>query len=216
MKAKRKFSNIPCLNYLKFIMTISFALIIVSCGGGSDENNPSVIYDDFDYDGLSSVCGSESAGTLEAADLSESPPHPIVLLSEDGKKHEWNDNLSFDWKPESVSTTELVACIGEELAQKIQTCEYSVTGYGSPTSFVYRYRYYLEVRLFSAYTGELIDEKTFQGTLPSLCPEYIYSTYSEYGSRVQLDEVEDWLSDYVNDIATSMAYSEENLVAVTE
>lgn len=149
----------------------------------------------FDYSAFSSACSPDFAGIDEAAPFDEGiGVHPVVLLSE-GKGHSWNASLPSSWQPNSVSDTQLIACIGEEASKRIQTCTYIPSG-----TFI-RYRYSTEVRLFSAYRGDLIHTITVYGSDPRNCPSIITVppyTHTAYGSHVSSEDLRNSLRDYVN------------------
>lgn len=152
---------------------------------------------DLDYGLLSGVCGSDSIGIEEAAVYIGEGPHPVVLLdNQEADKHEWNDSLTSDWQPEAISTTQLVGCIEEE-NELIETCNYE------GGRLVKRYIRHLNIDLHEAHNGKKIGDHEFIGGVPDTChlTETFYNwqyVKVKYGSRVTFEEVEIWLTDYVN------------------
>jgi hypothetical protein len=152
---------------------------------------------ELDYGFLSGVCALDSNGIEEAAVYIGEGPHPVVLLdNQEADKHEWNDSLTSDWQPEAISTTQLVGCIEDE-NELIETCNYE------GGRLVKRYIRHLNIDLHEAHNGKKIGFHEFIGGVPDIC--HLTETFYEwqyvkvkYGSRVTFEEVEIWLTDYVN------------------
>jgi hypothetical protein len=157
----------------------------------------SLLSSELDYGLLSGVCGPYPNGVDEAAFYVGEGPHPVVLIDkQEADKHEWNDNLTSAWQPESISTTQLVGCVEEE-NELIETCPY--TG----GHFVKRYRRHLIIDLHEVHNGKKIGTHEFLGGVPDSC--HLTETFFEYqlvkvkyGSHVTFEEAETWLTDYVN------------------
>ena len=152
---------------------------------------------ELNYGLLSGICGPESNGVEEAAFYIGEGPHPVVLINkQEADKHEWNESLTMDWQPESISSTQLVGCIEEE-SELIETCDYELG------HVVKRYRRHLIIDLYEAHNGRKIGSHEFLGGVPDICHltetfyEWQYEKY-RYGSRVTFEEAEIWLADYVN------------------
>lgn len=152
-------------------------------GGGPDQEI---------LDAVSQACNG--IGVEDAADYNEAPGiHPIILLNHLGDRHTCTAGLPSDWWPESVDTTELVACVGNEEVEVIQTCYY--TG-GAP---IQRHRYYVMINLVAAQTGETIETHKVRGDPPRHCGQTEPVSLTDlYGSHVTFDAVQNWLSDFVN------------------
>ena len=137
---------------------------------------------------------SEGEGVSEAAPYDDGPgPHSIVLLSPEGGKHSWTNSLPEDWRPETVSDTALVVCVGAREEKVIAKCDY--VG-GSPIT---RYQYYREVELREARTGDIIAATTLYGSIPEECPYSAPSSQTrKTGSKVTIEQLKDWLEGYVN------------------
>ena len=191
--------------YLKTAPFCFFLLSLILCSPPSFAQEKAMpwiqlllLSDELDDGVFSTACSPGFDGIDEAAPFNEElTVHPIVLLSE-GKKHTWNESLPPAWVPKAVSDTELLACIGEEYSELIETCEYSPTGLPPPTAFFYRYGYYAEVTLLTAGTGNLIDTITISGAPPGDCPNTLTSTQTVYGAHVSSEDASNALSDYVN------------------
>jgi uncharacterized repeat protein (TIGR02543 family) len=118
--------------------------------------------------------------------------HPVVLLDSTGNKHDWSDELPIEWLPTVVEETQLVVCVEEEREIEIETCHY----HNGPD--ITRYRYSLDVELREAKTGNIVAVTTLDGTWPRDCrPTEPYSLTRLEGSHVSLDQVQEWLGEYV-------------------
>ena len=91
-------------------------------------------------------------------------------------KHPTTASVPIFWRPESVSNTELVACFSEPYKVDWGTCTYD-----DGTSFN-RYSQRIEISVFIAQTGELLDIISREGPRPSACPEKIVAggEWSDY------------------------------------
>jgi len=156
------------------------------------------------YNTLSINCSNyEGNSDFKPYYQSQEGPHHIVLINSEGKPHTWNDSLPSKWQPESLSSIELLICIDEESVTK-ETCEYRITGY-STTGKIYRKQYKLNYTLFEAYTGNIIKSGFIYGSLPKACPfnasfrcsGYGCSSINKYGSHVELSDLIDRVTDYV-------------------
>jgi len=92
----------------------------------------------------------------------------IMLIDSEGKKHDmagvqgvWDTY----WLSESVSNTELVACFSEAQKIGVGTCTYD-----DGTSLE-RYMQRVDILIYAAKTGELIETITLDGPRPTSCPE---------------------------------------------
>ncbi len=95
--------------------------------------------------------------------------HPLVLLDQDGKKHELSDRLPLEWWPPFTSYTQLVACTNGETDVLIQTCSYENGGKAL------RYVKEAVVRIVEASTGEVVKEIVVRGDEPRQCPQKLTS-----------------------------------------
>lgn len=119
--------------------------------------------------------------------------HPTLLLDNQGEPHDWSDDISIKWEPMALRFCELVIVVEKQEAVEIETCAYIL---GSPIT---RYQYHMEVRVYSAKTGELVVSETFVGELPGECPEMAPKEKTTiYGERVSSKVFEEWLADLVN------------------
>jgi len=172
----------------RLVLGLAIALLmgtILSCGGGGGPDQEIL-------DALAPVC--EGGTAAEAAPYTGGEGlHPIVLLDESGDSHRWTGEVPSEWWPESVGTTELVVCVGEEQEVLIQTCPYI----GGPP--INRYQYVIHVELVAAQTGETIAADDISGDAPRQCrqSEPVELVRLE-GSHVAFSDVRSWLTPYVN------------------
>lgn len=145
---------------------------------------------------LTVVASGNGVAEAAAYDPSKIGSHPIVIISskdQDG----WNDNLPVSWKPLYVGQVELVAALNYSQTQ-IEHRIYYLRGSGAGGVSVGSYRVDTEVVLREAQTGELIARATFKGgktpPLPNRLPA---GTQAVYGSIVDYQTVQDWLSSFV-------------------
>jgi len=115
-------------------------------------------------------------------------------LDSDGNAHPWIKEIPEDWCPSSLNDVELVLIVGEEKEKLVQTCEY----YMGPD--VNRYRYFMDVELREAKSGELVSRTTVFGTMPRPCEkkEEVPLTQLE-GDHVSFTQLQRWLERYVMD-----------------
>ncbi len=143
------------------------------------------------YHSVSQVCNGTAVENA-AGYTEESGLHPIVLLSTLGGLHEWSYGLPVEWEPNSVSEVELVACVENEEAIIIETCQYS----GGPP--VDRFIYEVVIYLMDAKTGETIGIQAISGDSPRECKFTERQDLTKvYGSHVELNTVTDWISLFV-------------------
>ena len=117
---------------------------------------------------------------------------PIILLGNEGQVIDWSSMLPTTWTPTGIRFTELVACVGEEVEQRIQTCYYD-----GPN--IERFRYSRFVRLVQPKTGITIASRTISGADPRHCmPREPWALTRLEGKRVSLDLILDWLKKYVS------------------
>lgn len=173
-------------------------MIIVALIGCSCASDPCP--DDLILDACSQV--SSGQGIDQAADYVEGPePHPIVLLDLSGSKHHWTGKIPENWWPTSVADVELVALVGDQEGDAIQTCAY----YGSDLT---RWQYTLYVELREGKTAEMVDSITLYGTLPPICGEWKEASLrNKYGDQVSLDQLQEWLEKYVAPSAWAVTQS---------
>jgi hypothetical protein len=99
----------------------------------------------------------------EAAHYTSGPGnHPFVVITESGRSvnsHYYPEN----WLPNSVSELQIVACVGEEKWQLVQTCKY-ING---PS--ILRYQSNANVVIVEARTGNTVDQFILEGDLPRQC-----------------------------------------------
>jgi hypothetical protein len=92
----------------------------------------------------------------------------MMLIDSEGKKHDLSGVHGIwgtYWLPESVSNTELVACFSEAQKIGVGTCTYD-----DGTSLE-RYMQRVDIFLYAAQTGDLIEIITLDGPRPTSCSE---------------------------------------------
>ena len=135
------------------------------------------------------VC--EGKGVSGAATYSPgSRSYTIVLLDASGGRHPWVEMMPYEWWPKTIAETQLVACLGEEQAQYVDTCEYS------GGQIVERYQYSMPIRLVAASTGETVVMNAVRGEPPRACQLLeLADTKEIHGAHVTHQDVEQWLLD---------------------
>jgi HEAT repeat protein len=141
---------------------------------------------------------SVGRGVEEMATYGGSAPHPILILDVSSSDYIDDDTyeLLSEWMPASIHDIELVVLFSEYEWVTIETCKYE----GGRVA--YRKQGQVEVYVFEAQTGTLVAEKVFIGPLPDECSlfEEFYEGSSEktiQGDRVPFEEIQQWLSEYV-------------------
>lgn len=143
------------------------------------------------WERLKSVCLKD--GVSEAALYNgDSTFHPIVAYRTKKDTIFYKGKLPGNWQPMALRFSELVACIGEEKEDLIQTCQYTMN------YEITRYGYRIDVTIKSAKTSEKVGERTFWGEPPSDCPETTSNSRSITGGHVKDEDITAWLRTYVN------------------
>jgi uncharacterized protein (TIGR02145 family) len=109
--------------------------------------------------------------------------HKIVLIRNDGIKHPWDNYIPYD-KPSEMNEVELIACISHNW--DTSHCAYD------NLSVILRLQAVVTISIRVASTGELLESKTFYGSIDA-CPFTNYSSHTVYGTYVTYDDVKDWL-----------------------
>jgi len=144
---------------------------------------------------LGGVCSGQ--GVAEAAAYtSGSGTHPIALINESGRRHEWNSRMPEGWYPTGVGEAQLVACIGDERERILEVCPYN-----GPD--ITRYVYDITIRLVEARTGDLVTTTTLSGDPPRECRASEPYDLTRLEGHIDYDQVLDWLRDYVEGTAVS-------------
>ncbi len=144
---------------------------------------------------LAGVCSGR--GVAGAGAYAGEGVHPVVLLSSSGEDHDWSDDLSGSWVPQSVQDAQLVACVDPEQESEIEVCAYN-----GPS--ITRYRYEVSLRLVEAGTGVEVASTALQGTDPRECqPSEPYDLTRLAGDHVSFAAARDWMRDYVEGSAPS-------------
>ncbi|MGD8456847.1 MAG: hypothetical protein PVF83_10705 [Anaerolineales bacterium] len=80
--------------------------------------------------------------------------------------------------------------------RRIQSCPYSLFGYGSATHHLVRWVRIYTVTMYDARTGRRVQTREFAGDYPDTCPStYFFSsaTANKYGESPEIEDVYDWL-----------------------
>jgi uncharacterized protein YjbI with pentapeptide repeats len=91
----------------------------------------------------------------------------IVLITDMGERHPTTEYVPRNWWPASVSNAELVACFDSPYRVAKGTCTYD-----DGTSWD-RYSQRIDISIFIAHTGDLLEVITLEGPAPGACPENI-------------------------------------------
>ena len=103
-----------------------------------------------------------------AAYLPDQPgPHRVVLFTESGLPHQWNDSLPVEWLPSSAHETELVLVVGEEKEIALGSAYYKG---GNRAVRVFRYRFEMNVVIREATTGRNLKIAKVSGSEPGEFP----------------------------------------------
>lgn len=140
---------------------------------------------------LSQVCNGKGVAEAATYDSQKKDIHPIVVLSTNGEPHEWSIQLPDDWFPNNVNEAQLVACVGDQIDIKVQTCNYG--NFGIKSSTITRYQIERSFQIREAKTGKILIEKTYTGTMPPTCPKE-----TQNGGRLDGSQLDyEWFSKYV-------------------
>lgn len=85
---------------------------------------------------LSPVCQGEGVPEAKGFDP-DSKIHPTIVLDRSGGYWGSSEGLGGGWTPSSVSETELVVCIAEEVRRNYAACGYSYTNLLTRSAFIY-------------------------------------------------------------------------------
>lgn len=129
-------------------------------------------------------------GILEAARYNDEVPgpHRLVILTDTGSPHEWNELLPTSWIPSSASDTELVFLVFPEREIELDTQQYY---FGEAIT---RFRYVMEVHGIEAQTGDTLWTGFVSGSKPEPFPEIAPADKTRIeGGHVSYAEFEEWL-----------------------
>ena len=145
---------------------------------------------------LAAATGGE--GVAEAAEYqrNEPGPHLIVLLTDKGEAHPWNEYLRPEWKPDQISKVELVGTI-TYTSEVVATQKYHGCGQSSAI-IVSRIRRNIVVVLYEAKTGDVVSSETFLGDDPPGFPRSLHcGQYSLYGDSAPYTVIQEWLRPFI-------------------
>jgi hypothetical protein len=115
--------------------------------------------------------------------------HRLLVLTDSGSAHEWNELLPSSWVPLSSNEIDLVVLVYPEREIELDTHAYI----GGPP--ITRYRFETDVEVREARTGLALWEGTLKGSIPRSFPETapVEKTRLE-GDHVSFEDLEEWLS----------------------
>jgi uncharacterized protein (TIGR02145 family) len=145
-------------------------------------SNITFIDSPIDYKKLQESCEGNPVEDVGEYDP-ENEFHKIVLIRNDGMKHPWGNNIPYD-KPIEMNEVELIACISHNW--DTSHCAYD------NLSVISRLQSVVTISVRVASTGELLESKTFYGSIDA-CPFTNYTSRTVYGAYVTYDDVKDWL-----------------------
>jgi len=110
----------------------------------------------------------------------------ILLITETGEKHQVSEYAPGFWWPASVSDTELVACFEGPYKVGGRTCTYD------DGSSINTYSQRVDISVYIAQTGELLEMISIEGPRPRPCPEKVvadgesteYLGEAPYGAQI--------------------------------
>jgi hypothetical protein len=123
---------------------------------------------------IANLCETTVFADFHRDNLSSSHQPPrILVLSDNGRRHSWHNQLPDNMRAEDQASTDVVACVMSNThEQVVETCEYQE--FGSGTVFnVSRIQYYRNVYLVDAATGLPIAPIVAWGSGPDYCPDTI-------------------------------------------
>ena len=120
--------------------------------------------------------------------------HPIAILSVSSSGDPSGDQSDVSARardlgqlPDTLASVQLTACISQRNTTVVQTCDYS------PSGTDIRYQYSRDVSICATRTGQLLERKTFTGSVPRACPDTMYTNEdTEYGSDVNWNDSAIW------------------------
>ncbi len=104
------------------------------CGGGPDEPtlDPSLL------SALAPACAGQLVAGAGSVSTSSGSPNHMIMLDAAGEPFDWTEWVPTEWRPTSLSDTELVTCVTPEGRAVIEVCPYNgsdVTRYSVSRAF---------------------------------------------------------------------------------
>ncbi len=168
-----------------------FGALMISCALGAALTVP---YNDFRaLRPAGEVClGKEFDQAAVYSDRS-SPSPVLIASSEGGINEKWTSDLPFSWWPRNPENLQIVACLGDQTVDNIETCYYH------DGSQIMRYQHKLPIRLIEANSGRLVAEGTIWGPGPRECGDSeAWGTAEINSDPVTAQDIQDWLRPYVS------------------
>jgi uncharacterized protein YjbI with pentapeptide repeats len=147
---------------------------------------------------LAPACRGE--GIAEAAVFPTGSLRSVVVLSKIGRPASLTEETPARWEPVAVRFAQLVACAGPERSETVEVCRYFVIETGQRGETVRRVRFSLPARIVEARTGNVVDERVFEGSQPQFCaleinPPLFEATLA--GDHVTFPQIRPWLERFV-------------------
>ena len=140
------------------------------------------------------------AGVWEGKGMASAPafqgkgPHALILLTEKGMVHEWNDRLPALWRTGDPATTSMVLVVEKQI-ESTQTTMYQFEGRPAPS--ITTFRYDLHVRLVETRTGQTLATKHFKRIPNAARSSEPYSLTTISAGRITVSELENWLRPWI-------------------
>ncbi len=176
--------------YREYVVEVSGSLDSLVPGAAAGEAGPSLgELNAAVQAGLAGVCGG--VGIAEAAEYTGGPGiHPTVLLNDAGTRHSWSGQMG-GWGPTNLAETQLVLCVSEQREVQIEECQYN-----GPN--IFRFRYFVEVRLHVAQTGQVLASTQLWGSEPRNCRQSEpWSLVRLAGGGVSFSTLQTWMQPYI-------------------
>ena len=148
---------------------------------------------------LKAACGGTGIEGAADYDPDAPGPHPVVILDEKGRPHEWSNLIPAEWYPASVASAELVVCVGDEHETKVEECQY-VDEFWGTRERVPRLQVVRSYSVVVAQTGEMLSADTLSGGKPPSCPARMQGqagTFKVRGGAPAYGDLEVSLKPYV-------------------
>ncbi len=142
---------------------------------------------------LKIACQSQAVPSAHRYDVDQ-PFHTLVIFDDDGENIDLTSTTILrKWEPMAVRFTDLVACVGEEQEEIVQTCHYND---GIP---IVRYAYWQEIEVIQARTGQILSSTVLHGKQPDYCPDYAPESQDKIrGGGVTHDQITEYLEEFIS------------------
>lgn len=147
---------------------------------------------------LAALSGACRGGVPGAASLTNGGFRPLALFGANGDRHKFTDEVPGSWEPRSTRFAQLVACVGSDRRELVETCRYFNVATGAPVDPVRRFSRSVSVRVVTARTGKIVAQRVFSSA-PEHCSFQVFGAYDEtlVGDAITFDTLRNWLQGYV-------------------